>query len=201
MTPPDHPANIRCTPRSEFNSSNPVGFEVHMYEALSLCDCWLRPPENVGAMQPIIRATAPQHPSRALDLQHSTMHFKSAITPLESALTSHFAPEFDLKSFRMRTYVTQGGGGVSSPIISNQLILHDFLAYRQVLVPRPSPDFRNRNLALLRGFSRSSFPPSLPTSAFIRIHLCIRTYGASAASNPSQRELAANLRRETLTIC
>jgi len=51
----------------------------------------------------------------------ATSHSPLATVPissLESALTSHFATKFDLKSFRMRTYVTPGGRGVGAPSVT-----------------------------------------------------------------------------------
>ena len=69
------------------------------------------------------------------------------ITPLESALTSHFAPQFDLKSFRMRTYVTPGGRGGAPLFARNQLIINNLLDRRTVLVPaRSRPNLKNRRL-------------------------------------------------------
>jgi len=61
---------------------------------------------------------------------------ESHLTPLECALTSHFASEFDLKSFRMRTYVTPGGRGGAPAFVSNYLILQGLLLCHPVLVPR-----------------------------------------------------------------
>ena len=58
------------------------------------------------------------------------------ITPLECALTSHFAPKFDLKSFRMHTYVTPGEGGAVSQLHVNSQILNDLLTCHLVPVPR-----------------------------------------------------------------
>ena len=49
-----------------------------------------------------------------LSTSHSPL-VTAPISSLESALTSHFAPKFDLKSFRMRTYVTPGGEGGGYP--------------------------------------------------------------------------------------
>jgi len=69
------------------------------------------------------------------------------ITPLESALTSHFAPKFDLKSFRMRTYVTPGGGGWVPKVCVNSLILNKVTSSRLVLVPRSSHHYENRSFA------------------------------------------------------
>jgi len=57
------------------------------------------------------------------------------ITPLESALTSHFAPKFDLKSFRMRTYVTQEGWGGIPAFSSSHLIINDLMIHHLVPVP------------------------------------------------------------------
>ena len=71
-----------------------------------------------------------------------------AITPLECALTSHFAPEFDLKSFRMRTYVTPGGRGGTRAYARKLLIINYLTLTHLVPVPRPSAlNFRYRTLA------------------------------------------------------
>jgi len=78
------------------------------------------------------RLTPPQRYARNTGQKRSvTLH----VSPLECAPTSHFAPESDLKSFRMRTYVTQGEGGWVPQNNVNSLILKPISDHPLVLVP------------------------------------------------------------------